>query len=55
MVAGINSLIYYANQIFGAAYFATEGSRTTVTRLGYCVYVPEAKGQSLEQIQQIWT
>jgi MFS transporter, SP family, galactose:H+ symporter len=30
-VTGINAIIYYADQIFGAAGFATEASRTTVT------------------------
>ena len=30
-VTGINAIIYYADQIFGAAGFATEVSRTTVT------------------------
>ena len=31
MVTGINAIVYYADQIFGAAAFATEASRTTVT------------------------
>ena len=30
-ITGINAIIYYADQIFGAAGFATEASRTTVT------------------------
>ena len=30
-VTGINAIIYYADQIFGAAGFATEAARTTVT------------------------
>ena len=30
-VTGINAIIYFADQIFGAAGFATEASRTTVT------------------------
>jgi SP family galactose:H+ symporter-like MFS transporter len=30
-VTGINAIIYYADQIFGAAGFATEASRTTAT------------------------
>jgi MFS family permease len=30
-VTGINAIIYYADQTFGAAGFATEASRTTVT------------------------
>ena len=30
-ITGINAIIYYANQIFGAAGFATEASRATVT------------------------
>ena len=30
-ITGINAIIYYANQIFAAAGFATEASRTTVT------------------------
>ena len=30
-ITGINAIIYYANQIFGSAGFATEASRATVT------------------------
>jgi sugar porter (SP) family MFS transporter len=33
-VTGINAIIYYADQIFGVAGFATEASRTTVTTWG---------------------